>query len=550
MKKIIRTIQGVLIATTVSLLVTACNDQWDDHVAINGKTMQGTVLEAIKGNEDFSSFYAILQETGYDTVLNGDYEFTVFVPSNAAMAAYSTVDKEQKLAIVRNHIAYSACNTQELASKDKVRMVNGKNLFLSSFTIDSQESNIVCNNGIMHMVDKVIAPAMNINEYLESLPKNTYMQIDTLYLKTRRIMDEEKSIQIGVNQDGLAVYDTVWTTQNLFLDAIPISNEDSICTFVLLENENFETLKAKYAKYMKQRTEQKTDSIVTDELIRDLVFEYGKTTALSGVAVDFSKATTVSEYQASNGLVRIMKGVDIKIKENKVKTIWVEAEDYQSVLTEGIVYTRMRPWARGGKDVMVSSTTIQSRDSISTDDGVTVVPIEYTFTYNTNNQSKSIHFYLKYSVPMNSVDYDIYWLSYDDIESHVGTDGYEASTLKVRQKLFASMPGETPLNRNSEGAIENNYLGTEVAFGAYSTAGIMKEEHLRKYTLDIVPNMVLKDPVEEEPFTFSVSNMGNVTLMVCNTAAYSNPTAEKKSVTGGLMFLDYIKLVPRVDEGD
>lgn len=550
MKKIIRTIQGVLIATTVSLLVTACNDQWDDHVAINGKTMQGTVLEAIKGNEDFSSFYAILQETGYDTVLNGDYEFTVFVPSNAAMAAYSTVGKEQKLAIVRNHIAYSACNTQELASKDKVRMMNGKNLFLSSFTIDSQESNIVCNNGIMHMVDKVIAPAMNINEYLESLPKNTYMQIDTLYLKTRRIMDEEKSIQIGVNQDGLAVYDTVWTTQNHFLDAIPISNEDSIYTFVLLENENFKTLKTKYAKYMKQRTEQKTDSIVTDELIRDLVFEYGKTTALSGVAVDFSKATTVSEYQASNGLVRIMKGVDIKIKENKVKTIWVEAEDYQSVLTEGIVYTRMRPWARGGKDVMVSSTTIQSRDSISTDDGVTVVPIEYTFTYNTNNQSKSIHFYLKYSVPMNSVDYDIYWLSYDDIESHVGTDGYEASTLKVRQKLFASMPGETPLNRNSEGAIENNYLGTEMAFGAYSTAGIMKEEHLRKYTLDIAPNMVLKDPVEEEPFTFSVSNMGNVTLMVCNTAAYSNPSAEKKSVTSGLMFLDYIKLVPRVDEGD
>ena len=38
----------------------------------------------------------------------------------------------------------------------------------------------------------------------------------------------------------------------------------------------------------------------------------------------------------------------------------------------------------------------------------------------------------------------------------------------------------------------------------------------------------------------SVPIMGRTTFMVCNTA----------KATGGLMFLDYIKLVPRIDDED
>lgn len=38
--------------------------------------------------------------------------------------------------------------------------------------------------------------------------------------------------------------------------------------------------------------EEQTDSLVVDELIRDLVFKQGETTALSGVKVDFQERQT------------------------------------------------------------------------------------------------------------------------------------------------------------------------------------------------------------------------------------------------------------------
>lgn len=547
MKKIIHDIQYIFLFAVISLLGSSCNDQWDDHVAINEKTMQGTVLDAIKENSDFSSFYEILKETGYDEILAGDYEFTVLAPNNAAVASYSKADKQTKLAIVKNHIAFIAYNTNQLAGKERLSMVNGKNMMLSSLTIDTNKRNIVCNNGILHMVNKVMEPAKSIDEYLQSIAKETYIQIDSLYAKTVKVMDSDKSIQTGVDENGQAVYDTVWKVQNYYLDAMPINNEDSMYTFVLLDNENFNTIKAKYAKYMRQINDERTDSLVTDELIRDLVFRNEETTALSGVKVDFSHATVVSEYKASNGLVKVMKGVDIKMKENKIKTIWVEGESYLSALNADVVSTRMRPWARGGKDIMVSSTSMQTRDSISADDGVTVVPINYTFTYNTNKQNKDCNFYLRYVVKMNSVDYDIYWLSYDDMEQHIAQDKHPESTLRFGQKLFASMPFEKVLSR-ADNNINNNYLGNQIAFGARSTAGIMKEEHLCKYALDVIPKTIMLNPIEEDPYTFTVPRMGKVTLMVCNTAEYSD--VAKKSITGGMMFLDYIKFVPRVEEGD
>ena len=116
------------------------------------------------------------------------------------------------------------------------------------------------------------------------------------------------------------------------------------------------------------------------------------------------------------------------MKENKIKTVVVEAEDYLSAYSPSKVYTRSRSsWASGGKDVMVSSRTYQKDPVTGT---------EYSFVFNTSNYNTDMNFYLLYEVRLNSVTYDVYWLSYDDMAEHIAKDpASEASTLVVCQDV-------------------------------------------------------------------------------------------------------------------
>jgi len=530
-------------------MTTGCNDQWDNHTAPNGKYMNGTVLDAIKANTTLSEFYKMLEETGYDEVLREGPGFTVLAPDNNTLTAFTNADTEAKLAMIKNHVVFGTYDTQKLMELTSLKMMNGKNLPLNGLSIDADIRNLLCSNGVLHMISTILEPRLNIDEYLNSLPENSYIQLDSLYAKTERIMDMDKSVPNRVNENGQIVYDTVWITRNAYLQEAPINNEDSMYTFILLENNNFNTIRTKYAKYMRQSTQESTDSKVTDELIRDLILNYEKnTSALSGVTVDFSGASLVTEYEASNGVVRIMNGVDIKMA-NKLKTVIIEGEDYLSALDDTKLVTRTSSWASGGKDVMLSSRTYQMGTN-----GVT-----YTFTYSSTRNTNS-NYYIHYEADLYSTAYDIYWLSYDNMNwSEYGTppvDGISASKLKICQKLFASMPGQPLLGRpdSSYPAIVNNYLGNTIAFAAASQSGIMQEEKLCKYNLGSdAMRMIPVNPIDDpDPYAFTVPHMGNVMFMVCNTAGfgeeYENLTDANRS--GGMMFLDYIKLVPRIENGD
>ena len=76
------------LALVAATLVAACNNQWDNHVAVDMPTLEGNVLDAVKANGELSGFYALLQETGYDKVLQGAYEYTILAPANEALSGY------------------------------------------------------------------------------------------------------------------------------------------------------------------------------------------------------------------------------------------------------------------------------------------------------------------------------------------------------------------------------------------------------------------------------------------------------------------------------
>lgn len=156
--------------------VAACNNQWDNYVAVDIPTLEGSVLEAVKANGELSGFYTLLQETGYDKVLQGAYEYTILAPADEAFAEYvkslteDEWNEEAKLLMVRNHIAFGTFNLTELLQPgNHLKMINGKNRIMNELTFEPEHSDVLCSNGMLHVVDKVMEPLMNIDEYLQYL---------------------------------------------------------------------------------------------------------------------------------------------------------------------------------------------------------------------------------------------------------------------------------------------------------------------------------------------------------------------------------------------
>lgn len=506
----------------------------------------------------------MVKATGYDSLLSKGVELTILAPNNSALQAYAAASDSLKKEIVRNHIAVYSYNTTQLAGFTKLMMLNGKNLDLSKTTIDASERNILCNNGFVHTVDKVVMPAKSILEYIYSLPTGTYPQADSIKKQTKRVMDMDKSLQIKVTPDGRPVYDTVWKYVNHLIDRVKIGNEDSTYTFVLLDNSTYSSIASKYATYMKQPTQHQTDSLVADELYSDLAFKgINPTNAISksfsGINVDFTNASQLDEYEASNGLVRIFSSVNIKMYDNKIKTVQIEGEAYESSYLSNYVLTRSRLWASGGKDVVVSSRSTQAFTGkyLNAIGQLRDTTFSTTFYYkqgaNLNNVNNN--FYLQYSAKLYSVSYDVYWVAHDDQTSHFGfpSTGAPKDSLKITQKLYISYPKKPVLSRLSSGEVRNNSLnsaiyyalaGTTIAGKVNPLTGKPDEVKLKKYRLldgDLTTQLIAD--VTAFPPTDGVvpcPTAGKATIWLTNTTTES----------GGLMFLDYIKFVPRVNPNE
>jgi uncharacterized surface protein with fasciclin (FAS1) repeats len=595
---------GLFVVITFTTMI-GCTNQWDDHVKVETSTLGGTIMDAINSNTNLSTFAQMLKNTGYDKVLRSGSEFTVFAPCNTALSSYTSASDSIQKVIVKNQITFLKHNDSELSSLKTLRSVNGKNLTISELQFPSDNNTeCLCSNGILRTITNVVMPKLNILEYLTNVVgKGKYDEVDWLLNATVYKADLDSSIETGVNSSGQPVYDTLYVAYNRFLSKAAFSNEDSTYTFALLPNSVFNTLKAKYAKYMKPAPDNETlswgqtlsdsqglvrqsamaDSIAKDELIKDLTFKTsnlttGAQTDVDGVVVNVNSIGTANPL--SNGSVQEVDDANITMKENKIKTIIIEAENYNNMYESNYVMTRIRSYASGGKDVILAGWNQQSRDSLNSA-GTKVSTLYYNYVYNSSFYSTAIGSWIEYLTNLYTCNYNIYWKSYDDYSGHIHENSSTGSTLDpdydssdptkmcastshTGMKLYVSFNGYPRLTRDNStviGMIKNNWADANImtgndkyyAFGDVHNAGLNEETQLKLYSLNVTYNASKKtygtDPGSVNTTSgvaspLPVATYGQTRFWVTNSFYTSSQTSKYN----GWIFLDYIKLVPQIDE--
>jgi len=536
-----------------SLLITGCYENaWENHLS-QDELLKSDLVEAIASKAELSTFYAMLKKTGYDEVLKTSNSFTVFAPTNTAWSETDTSNVDLMRKLVGTLIVYKSYFSDDEKLYKSLKSVNGKNIYYTAETQTFNGAKIITAdmrsaNGVTHITDKIVERKSNIWEFISV--RTAYLQNDFIKSLNTSIMDPEKSVAVGVDAAGKIKYDTIWKDINNFLEKYPLNNEDSIQTYIVIENDGFNMLYNKYKNYFQMQTVLKTDSITRFNVCQDFVFKgiiditkFDTLTNVDGVKVPVGNAVIQETYDASNGRVYVIKESNIRLKD-KIKPIVIQGEAYSRATDANYVFTRYKRWAQGERDVALSCAETQSDTLYRRTTGLKDSIVSKTYFVNSGLVSNVANFYIEYKTNVNSANYDIYYVAYDDIADHFDPTYTNFGVYKIVQKLFISMPGAGSLKYgildNARG-VANNYLGETRCFVGEGRAGVRELTKLKQWDL-ITTTQLLSAPVSTGMDVMSVTRTGTLTMWLCNTAR-SN-TANRQ----GLLFLDYIMLVPRIIE--
>lgn len=604
----------VLILALTAFTLAGC-DAWEDVNQFESGDRSKPLSALVAANPDLSTFAQVLDITGYADDLSSDVSYTVFAPSNSALATIDLADTAALRVMVQNHLSYKlvyadkegnfVASKMQMLSQKLVSMVN--NLVSG---VQVSRWNIASKNGVLHVVDGIIEERMNIWEYLQTQAGNPMVDMITSF--NQRVMDKDRSVRIGVDSEGRSVYDTVWSYSNPYLMAVPLDNEMVTSTFLLLDEGALTALQTKYLKYFKQKDSLQTLSDILQEITTDMVLQYtainndGRYINTSGVLVDVNVADIADSYKASNGIVYKLTAADVKMYQNKIKPLVIEAEDFVASWPDAW-QKRSRTWASGGYDMVLKSRTrhsydwteyvpidtlqsIAGGDSIVYDTVVTRVDNSFNLTYRNNewpgaNTLGEPNAYIAYKPKMYSTAYKIFWKAYDDNSwiSHIDSRGV---AMEFYQKMYISFPGEKVLQRTSDNVITNHFTSTATpdftpnhsVLAARMVAGENVETQLMRYKVNqghtVYPSsyVLYTDETNKKPVLYGSEDIygqggllkcpfyGQSTFFVSNTCVgefiHEDGTVQaflnsaKGSNSPGMIFLDYIRLEPQVDPND
>ncbi len=381
----------VMLAVAIS-----CKDSWNDHTSIDKDVSTETLYQFLGADGRFSQFTKLLAEFNLDEELNSARQITVFAPDNDAMAKVPQeyLDNEaSKELFVKHHIAYGRYNKELIKDKVKIKMLSGKWLVFEDNEVDGIDitgSSPAQMNGFVNYVNEAILPKPNLFQYIEELaPDNKH--VNFLNSLTKLTFDPELSEQIGVDEYGQAVYDSVFIYRNSFNDDIAdLSAEDSTLTLFVVTDEVFEAEYEKFKNCFKVVGDPLSPLNIAEtnlQISRDYVFTeaYAQENIPSvlvsqyGVNVPFDETKVVSHFKASNGYVYILSSCPVELGD-RIRPIIVEGENpdaYYGMPTEKAQaegYLRIREYASGGHDFVLDNHIAGSSQKLS--DGL-ILPVGY-----------------------------------------------------------------------------------------------------------------------------------------------------------------------------
>ena len=419
------------------LCVIACS-KVEDHNSINNPQLGKDLLQQVNENPNLSRFAELIVKSGYDKVLAASKTFTVWAPTNAALASLdaATVNDTAKLRLfISNHIATQMYTTTAATSGLRVAMLNGKYNNFKGTTIEDAnvtDANHYAKNGLLHIIDKALPALSNTWETMAGNTAIPVKQRDFMLSLLRNVFDTTNAIKTGVNPlTGQPIYqagtDSIRT--NLFWrNVYDLRNESGQYTLFVVADTAFDGEIARYRPYYATGTTDSTTNLAGFDVVKDYAFAglYPAASlpdtlvSASGVKVGINKANIIQSIKTSNGIIHIIRTMPVRAA-GKLREFIIQAENYRSTVLNRRSNTYFR-------DKFNPLTNSNFRDVLVINHGVA-------------------QFWMNYQISsVNSVKYRAYWVAYNDFQTAT-----HQQKLSIGDPLATNLPYVTvPTNTYDE----------------------------------------------------------------------------------------------------
>ena len=328
------TIAGLMLIATI-----ACSDPWEERIDSGDSNLDQTLAERLMTTTETSDFGDLLVETGFDKVLSNTKTYTVWAPTNEALAsvdASALTDLASKKLFVQNHIALTAFSSVTEADTVTVQMLSEKYLEFKNGTriadADLVTADHYAKNGLFHTISKALAPKNNIWEYVEASTSTYAMSSFLVSLDEFNLYQRDSTAKVngemlpGIYADSL--------TNSYFTNVYNLNNEKNKYTFFVLEDEAYNTEVYKLKPYLNKNNEDSTATYSSYFAVRDLAFQEAiarenlpdTLTSRFGVKIPINRDNIVEEIELSNGILYVMSDMDIPL-ETRLLTTKIEGEE-------------------------------------------------------------------------------------------------------------------------------------------------------------------------------------------------------------------------------
>ena len=323
-------------------LITAllgCN-KYADETKVNDEALSQSLIQVIQQNSSLSRFNELLVKTGYDKILESSKMYTVWAPDNQTLQTLDAAvvnDADRLKQFVGNHIVNLAYYTNTPNPVLRIKTLNGKYIKFTATQFEDAgitSANKYVSNGVLHIINKVVIPKLNVYDYVNS---TNYIEKTYINSLDYTAIDSSKAVQIGLDPvTGKPIYQagTGLVTRNLLYDRVgDLRNEDQEYTFIVLTDAALEAERTKIRPYVQVAQTGITDRLSSLHVIKDLVIKGAYTqqqltsimVSADGVNVPINQNAILETHVTSNGIVYVMNAADVKLID-KIRPIKREGE--------------------------------------------------------------------------------------------------------------------------------------------------------------------------------------------------------------------------------
>lgn len=418
------------------LTISSCNDKWDDHFnQMKGERSELNLYQYIKSQPDLSVFTQMLEISGYDSILSKTQTYTVWAPVNNSLQTLDLSDTMTVTNIVVNHISRFSIPTAGINTKTiymlAKKFVTFKHIE-SGYTIGDKlliadRSNIAVSNGMLHLIDGYIPYLNNIWEFIGKTPNLDSLR-NYLYSQSKFEFDINASVEIGTNDHGQSIYDSVITFTNEVLDQIGYLNvEDSSYTAILPTNtawkKAYNQIKNGYKTFgpdglEKQRLNAQW-ALVKNLIFRNIIHEPTAFDSIVSTTGSIFRQPAYlfensSKSELSNGIVYTTDSIRFKAAESWQQPVKIEAENsdfgrsfkYASLSVRSSLGSIFKSDISDSKYLVVDPTTASNTtqnevtfpipNSLSGSYNIYCVFVPAIIVSETNTKPYKVSFYLSY----------------------------------------------------------------------------------------------------------------------------------------------------------